>query len=91
MLCWPVTLFERLSDQAKPVRSKMRAIVDEEQAAEHEAERQAGWDRVAEGRHALHNTGNGYRNKDAQKVELTRAMQSNGKTFREIADKFGKN
>lgn len=75
------TLFERLGELAKPVRSKMRAIVDEEQAVINKQKRDASrWDDS--------NTGEGVRQSNIERKQQARTLQDEGHSTREIAEKL---
>lgn len=72
------TLFDRLGDLAKPVRSKMRAIIDDEQAETNKKERDSA-------RWSDHNTGQGVRQGNVEKRDQARAMKADGASIQAIA------
>lgn len=83
------TIWERLEELARPIQGKLRAIIPDDLAARRELERQNGRDRVQEGRYCDHNTGEGHRLSNTEKVALARAMRGGGKTQEEIAAELG--
>lgn len=76
------TLYDRLGGLAQPVRSKMRAIIDDEQAVEHKRERDAA-------RWSDHNTGRGVRQGNVEKAAQARAMKAAGVSLSDIAVALG--
>lgn len=76
------TLWERLEPIAAPVAGKLRAVITDEIAAEHKRERdKARW--------RDHNTREGYRVGNAEKVAQARSYAAAGRTQQEIASALG--
>lgn len=80
------TLWERLEYLAKPMQNRLRAIIPDALAATRERERQAGRDRVAEGRYKTHYTGQGVRKKNLEKLDLASGLRAQGASLRHIAE-----
>lgn len=78
-------LWEKLEEIASPVKDMLHGIITDEMAAQREKARQAGRDRVAEGRYSSRNTGKGIRESNLEKAELARAFRAQGGEIRHIA------
>lgn len=83
------TLWERLGVLAAPVAHQLRAIITDEQAAQHEQERQSGRDRVKEGRYKDHNTKQGCRQGNADKAAQAHVLRAAGMSQSVIAVELG--
>lgn len=76
------TLWERLEGIAAPVKSQLRAIIDDATAAEHKKERDAA-------RWSDHYTGDGVKAGNAQKRATARLLAAQGYSQRAIASEVG--
>jgi DNA-binding transcriptional regulator YiaG len=83
------TLWQRLGVLAAPVSHLLRAIITDEQAAQHEQERQTGRDRVKEGRYKDHNTKQGCRQGNADKAAQAHVLRAAGMSQSVIAVELG--
>jgi len=83
------TLWERLEELADPIKHRLRAIVPDDLAEKREMERQKSRDRVSEGRYSDHNTGEGVRAGNREKVAIASRLVSEGRSIRSIAGELG--
>lgn len=77
-----MTLWERMEDLANPIKHRLRAIIPDEISSER---KQAVWS----GRWSDHNTGEGYRQGNAEKVTQARSWRAEGETLQAIANRLG--
>jgi len=68
---------------------ELRALAPARVIYERRQERDKGRDRVAEGRYADHNSGQGYRASNEQKRTMARLLKAQGRSVRQIAEELG--